>query len=319
MNLKTATRPVSSALAVAVIAVVGLMGPASAEYNPPTTPPPPTTEPAEPDTAANHGTFRNCTVVSGPQYLGLACAGKGNDTRTVKQILGDDPVPDCWDTRVTDPELAAMHLENKPGPDGWTYYWRRCLTGVDKKTKTVEPGGMQIETELIRLPNSEEPKTLTDNQHDLVDGLGDNGNVPAPFAAVSPSDHPRVGANVAFWNTSDGELVVRAGTVTLRAHVVRTSVAPLGKGVAPTIDCAGNGTRVMRGQVPTEGDDICWYKYLRSSAGQPDDVYHVQITSHWVVDISATGEPGSFVRWDAFDKSAITRVPVTEVQTLVVQ
>lgn len=272
-----------------------------------------------PDTAAHHGTFQSCTVVSGPSYLGLACAGKGNDTRSVKEILGKDDVPDCWHDRVSDAELAAMHLENKPGPDGWTYYWYRCLTGVDKKTKTVEPGGMHIETELVRLPNSEDPITLTDNQHDLVDGLSGSGNVPAPFAAVSPSDHPRVGQHVAFWNTSPGEVTVNAGAVTLRAHVVRTTVEPLGKGVAPTVSCAGNGTRVERGQRPTEGDDICWYKYLRSSAAQVDGVYHVPITSHWVVDISASGLPGTFIRFDEFEKSAVTRIPVTEVQALVVQ
>jgi hypothetical protein len=303
-----------------VVALLVAMPAAPAHANTPWDPPPtPTPGPATPDRPAKTDTFQNCTVVSGPQYLGLACAGRGNDTRTVRQILGPDPVPDCWDTRVTDTELAAMHLENQPGENGWTYYWRRCLSGVDKETKTLEPGGMQIETELVRLPNGEDPKTLTRRQHNLVDGLGDNGNVPTPFAAISPSDHPRVGANVAFWNTSAGEVDVTAGAVTMRARVVRTYVEPLGKDKAPRIDCAGNGTRVVRGQVPTEGDDICWYKYLRSSAAQVDDVYHVQITSHWVVDISATGLPGTFIRFDEFDKSAITRVPVTEIQALVVQ
>ncbi|HET6166186.1 MAG TPA: hypothetical protein VFE07_05115 [Marmoricola sp.] len=282
---------------------------------PPADPPPP---PPGGETAAHHGTFQNCSVVSGPSYLGLACAGSGSDTRTVKQILGPDPVPDCWDTRVTDAELAAMHLENKPGEDGWTYYWERCLTGV-RPDKTLEPGGMKIETQLVRLPNGQDPKTLTKRQHDLVDGLEGNSSVPAPFAAVSPADHPRVGQNAAFWNSSAGEMTVNAGAVTLRAHVVRTTVEPLGKDAGATVTCAGNGTPVMRGQVPSEGDHICWYKYLRSSAAQVDDVYHVQITSHWVVDISATGEPGTFVRFDEFDKSAITRVPVTEIQTLVVQ
>jgi hypothetical protein len=271
------------------------------------------------DSAATHGTFQNCTVVSGPQYLGLACAGKGHDTRTVKQILDGDPVPDCWDDPVSDAELAAMHLENKPGPDGWTYYWHRCLTGVDKKTKTVDPGGMHIETGLLRLLNSKDPQTLTENQHQLVDGLSGNGSVPAPYAAVSPADHPRVGQNVAFWNSSPGELTVNAGAVTMRAHVVRTTVEPLGKGVGRAVSCDGNGTRVERGQIRTEGDGICWYQYLHSSAGQVDDVYHAQITSHWVVEISASGLPGTFVHFDEFDKSAISQITVTEIQALVVQ
>lgn len=302
--------------ALVTSAVVLASSPAFGWDNPPPSGDDPT--PADGDTAAHHGNFHNCSVVSGPQYIGLACAGNSTDTRTVKEILGPDPVPDCWDTPLTAAELSAMHLENKPGEDGWTYYWERCLTGV-RPNKTIEPGGMKIETELVRLPNDKDPKTLTKRQHDLVDGLDGNGSVPTPFAAVSPADHPRVGQNAAFWNSSPGEMTVNAGAVTLRAHVVRTTIEPLGKDAGARVSCDGNGTRVMRGQVPTEGDGICWYKYLRSSAAQVDDVYHVQITSHWAVDISATGAPGTFVRFDEFDKSAITRVPVTEIQTLVVQ
>ena len=45
----------------------------------------------------------------------------------------------------------------------------------------------------------------------------------------------------------------------------------------------------------------------------------MQITSHWVVEISATGDAGTFERLDDFTKTAVTPVPVTEVQALVVQ
>lgn len=294
------------------------MAPAYAGYDPP--------PPADPgggggttDPPADNITWHNCTIVSGPQYIGGVCAGAGNDGRTVKQILGKDPVPDCWDDKVSDEDLQAMGKENVPGPNGYTYYWHRCLTGVDKKTKTVEPGGMHIETSLIHLPNGTPPQTLTHNQQVLVDGIADRGNIPTPVAVVSPSDHPRVGLNVAYLNGSPGELDVRPLGAVIHAYVDHTYVEPLGKGVAPKIDCPGNGSPASPGQTPVEGDGLCWYKYLHSSAGQADDVYRVQLTSHWVVEISATGAPGTFERLDDFTKSSITPVPVTEIQALVVQ
>ena len=268
---------------------------------------------------AQQTTWRNCSIVSGPSYVGGVCAGSVNESRSVKQILGDDPVPDCWDEKVSDEELAAMGKHNVPGPGGYTYYWSHCLTGIDKKTKVREPGGVHISTELNPIPNGTPPRTLTHNQQVLVDGFADRGNVPTPIAAVSPSDHPRVGQDVAFSNASDGDFYVRPLGAVIHAYVDHTYVEPLGSGRAPRIDCPGNGTVAEPGQRPVEGDGLCWYRYLHSSAGQADDVYDVRITSHWVVEISATGEPGSYERLDDFMKSATTRIPVTEIQTLVVQ
>jgi hypothetical protein len=280
---------------------------------PDTTTPPPVNEPAQ------DIQWRNCHIVSGPQYIGGVCAGASSDGKTVKEILGKDDVPDCWDERVSDEDLAAMGKSNIPGPEGYTYYWHSCLTGVDKKTKTVEPGGMHIETSLKAIPNGTPPETLTHNQQVLVDGVADRGNIPTPVAVVSPSDHPRVGLNVAFLNGSPGELDVRPLGAFIHAYVDHTYIEPLGKDTLPKVGCPGNGTPARPGQTPVKGDGLCWYKYLHSSAGQADDVYHVQITSHWVVEISPTGEPGTYERLDDFMKSAISQVPVTEIQALVVQ
>lgn len=271
------------------------------------------------DGPATQTTWHNCSIVSGPSYVGGVCAGSKSEGKTVKQILGDDPVPDCWDEPVSEEQLAAMGKENVPGPDGYTYYWEHCLTGVDKKTKTVEPGGMHISTELHTIDNGKPPRTLTANQQALVDGKADQGNVPAPIAVVSPADHPRVGLDVAFSNASSGDFYVRPLGAVIHAYVDHTYVEPLGAGVAPKKDCPGNGTVAKPGQRPAEGDGLCWYRYLRSSAGLANEAYDVQITSHWVVEISATGTPGTFERLDDFMKSATTRLPVTEIQALVVQ
>jgi hypothetical protein len=271
------------------------------------------------DPPADHTTWHNCSIVSGPSYVGGVCAGSASEGKSIKEILGEDPVPDCWHEPVSDAELAAMGQHNVPGPDGYTYYWYHCLTGINPKTKVPEPGGIHISTELVTLPNSKPPLTLTDNQQDLVDGRADQGNVPTPIAVVSPSDHPRVGLDVAFANASSGDFYVRPLGAVIHAYVDRTTIEPLGAGVAPKIGCPGNGTLAKPGQTPVDGDGLCWYRYVHSSAGQPNDVYDVRITSHWVVEISATGEAGTFERLDDFQKSATTRIPVTEIQTLVVQ
>ena len=66
------------------------------------------TTPPTTDRPAQETHWRNCTIVSGPTYIGGVCAGERNKGRTVKQILGDDPVPDCWDDKATDAELASL-------------------------------------------------------------------------------------------------------------------------------------------------------------------------------------------------------------------
>jgi hypothetical protein len=298
--------------------VVLAPGPAVASVDPtPTTPTnPPHNPPQEP---AKNLSWHSCTIVSGPEYIGGVCAGSKAEGKSVKEILGKDPVPVCWDDRVSDEDLTAMGKANVPGPGGITYYWRSCLRGVDPKTKKVEPGGMHIKTFLTHLGNGTPPETLTDNQRELVDGVADRGNIPTPVAVVSPSDHPRVGLDVAFLNGSKGTLDVTPLGAYIHAYVDHTTVEPLGQGVPPKVGCRRNGTPASRGQTRVEGDGLCWFKYLRSSAGQPEDSYQVRITSHWVVEISASGKAGTFEPLDDFNKSAITPVPVTEVQALVVQ
>lgn len=278
-----------------------------------------TTAPPSQNGPAKNLTWHNCSIVSGPEYIGGVCAGSKSEGRSVKEILGKDPVPTCWDDPVSDEDLAAMGKANTAGPEGITYYWHSCLSGIDPKTKTREPGGIQIKTWLIHLTNGTPPQTLTANQQTLVDGVRQQSNVPDPVAVVSPSDHPRVGLNVAFLNGHDGELEVRPLGAVIHAYVDHTYVEPLGAGSAPRIDCPGNGTPATPGQTPRPGDGLCWYKYLHSSAGQADEKFQVQITSHWVVEISATGEAGTFEPLDDFTKSAVTPMSVTEIQALVVQ
>jgi hypothetical protein len=310
-------RQLVAALVLALPIVTMNSAPAFAGWDPPTTGGSDDTG-AGTDRPARQTTWHSCSIVSGPEYVGGVCAGSKSEGKSVKEILGDDPVPHCWHEPVSEEDLAAMGEHNVPGPDGYTYYWYHCLTGINPKTKVPEPGGIHISTELVTLPNGAPPLTLTHNQQVLVDGQAARGNVPTPIAVVSPADHPRVGLDVAFSNLSDGDFYVRPLGAVIHAYVDHTTIEPLGAEIPPKIGCPGNGTVAKPGQRRVAGDGLCWYRYLHSSAGQPDDVYDVRITSHWVVEIAAT-DSGPFQRLDDFTKSATTRIPVTEVQALVVQ
>ncbi|WP_457112518.1 hypothetical protein [Marmoricola sp. URHA0025 HA25] len=310
-------------LVVGVLAIAGrtagggLTGPGMAGFT--TTPTPTQTTQPDPDNGGpKYGTVHNCAIVSSSSYLGMSCAGSSSSGHTIKQILGSSDVPGCWDEALTDDELAAMNVANKPGPDGWTYYWEKCLSGIDPKTKQLEPGGIKITIGLVSIDHGDPIKTLDANQQQLIDGYADRGNIPVPVAGVSPADHARVGGDVSFFDGTPGFKQVSFGSVVLRARIVSIDIEPLGPGRLPKISCPDTGLVAGSGDTPQSKPGGCWYRYLRSSAGQPQDEYPVQITAHWTVDSSADGG-ATFTVFNTFTKSAITRVPVKEVQALVVQ
>jgi len=300
-----------------VVAVMAIPSQAWAGLDPPSKPPPGcgsscgTSDPP----ALKQGTVHNCNIVSSSSYLGLACAGTSDvQGQTVKEILGKDPVPKCWDVPLNPGELEAMGVENVPGPDGWTYYWARCLSGITKKSPSMD--GATISVELHKIPNGGTVRTLTPNQTKLVGGAGDNGQIPFPVAGISPSDHPRVRQQVAFFDGTGGTVVVDAGAMTLRARVTGITVNPLGPGTGDEVSCAGRGQQVDVGDTPESRPGACWYAYQHSSARQNDQAYSAKITAHWTVDYQVLGGP--WIVYNHFTKSQITMIPVTEIQTLVV-
>lgn len=278
---------------------------------------PPTTQPGTDSGGPKYGTVKGCAIVSSSSYLGLSCAGSALDGKTVKEILGHSEVPDCWDEPLNEAELSAMNVSNKPGPDGWTYYWEKCLKGIDPKTKTIEPEGISITMGLRAIHNGDPVKTLDANQQELIKGFATNGNIPPPIAGVSPIDHPRVGADVSFFDGTADHVDVPLGAIVLRAKVDSIDIEPLGAGRAPKISCPGTGLVAGPGDTPANRPAACWYRYLHSSAGQPEDAYPVQITAHWSVGVSTDGG-ATFAPFNAFTKSQITTVQVKEVQALVV-
>jgi hypothetical protein len=268
---------------------------------------PPVTSGGSSDSGGSRTDSRgSCRVVSTPSFLGLSC-GRGDLTNeSVGQILGSDPVPDCWDEKLTQQELDLLSYQNGES----TWYWHRCLKGINPKTKKIGPDGVSFTIELRGVKPGEQVVTLTHNQQVLVALKDTNGMIPAPVAGISPSARPRVGSDVSFFDGTEHEVGVNAGGFSLQAHVVSLKVEPVGKGLAPLLRCRGVGYVAKRGDTPRTHPG-CWHRYAASSADQTDNAYPVNITAHWVVELN--GEP-----FNEFDKSQVTNVPVTEIEALVV-
>lgn len=273
------------------------------------------------------GVVGNCHAVANSNYLGLACyngTGGGGETRSIEEILGDDELPECWHEPMSERELEALSLQNSADS---IWYWERCLEGIDPETLEIGPGGVDVSVGYVALGADDDVITLTVNQQELIETfrLDGDATIPAPVAGVSPASRPRVGAWVSFFNGTDSEVTATAGSMVLRAAVTRIDVEPLGAGKAPLLTCTGNGYKAQKGETPDNvGVDACWHKYEQSSAGEPDQKYPVQMTTHWAVEYSRGGggwQP--FVGFGGspvtFTKSQVTNHPVTEIQALVIR
>ncbi len=267
------------------------------------------------------GSVGSCAVVASPTYLGLSCGSSSLGGLTPKQILGKDPVPDCWHDALTEAELGGIGVQNTPGAAGATWYWERCLKGIDPETKQLEPGGIRFTNGLVQIRNGDPVKHLTDNQQDLVDVYGGESQVPSPVAVTSPSVRPRVASWVSFFNGSQDSVVVQAGSAELRARVTSIDVRPLGPTEGPVVSCPGSGYRAAKGETREDHPSGCWHRYAHSSAGQQRvnsqglPSYPVRITAHWAVDVVVGGVVTPF---NTFTKSAETTLPVTEIQAIVI-
>jgi hypothetical protein len=279
--------------------------------------------PSDTVTGPTTGSVGSCAVVSTPAFLGLSCGTATGAVVTAEQILDGDKVPDCWHVPLTEAELHAVGYENTPGPDGSRWFWERCLKGIDPKTFEIAPGGVRFTIGLVSIRNGDPVKHLTRNQQRLVEFHGDDAQVPAPVAISSPSARPRVGAWVSFFDGTEHEVTASAGAVALRARVTGIEVEPLGA-TGPsgeTVRCAGHGVRAEAGDTPETLPGACWYRYEKSSSGQPLvnteglPSYPVVITATWAVETVVGGVSTPF---NTFTKSQVTTLPVTEIQAIVV-
>jgi hypothetical protein len=290
--------------------------------------PPPT------DGSPQSTTVKSCRLFAAPDSFGLSCGG-GHDTfLTVRQILGGDPLPTCWDDALP-PDLKAKYdpiaaQRIAAGTKG-AFYLEICLHGVDPQTLQVLPGGIHYSQTVQWIPDGREPKTLTDRQRRLVATSDQQATIPLPVVASSPSVIPRVGQDVSFWVSNQhvaGPLRFAGagvGQVLMRARLVYLQVTP-DPTDGTTVGCPGAGVVATRTDTPTSRPDGCWWRYRRSSASQPGQsnpdpgngtslpAYDVQAVATWVVEYDANG---GWRRLATFERRQALEQPVTEIQTLV--
>ncbi len=325
----------SAAAAVLGAVLLGLALPAAAVpggggFDPPPDPPPPATDvdwqPTQPaPNAPVRRQVRSCSLYAGNGSYGLTCPGATGGA-TFAEILGAEPVPDCWHEPVPEDFRPPRHSEDeldregRPKPGRW--YLLTCLeSGIDPATKQPD-GRLRFSQTPDYVLATEPVRRLLPNQRRLIDGQYGERNIPEPFAATSPSETPRVGQDVAFYvppSQRAGDTITVSGpgvgTVSMRARMTELVVWPMGTRPAPSVTCPGGGDRVVRGDTRETHPGACWWRWTRSSAHRADGLYPVQVEARWVVEYQAGGgwtELGTFTRQQQVDQE------VTEVQTIVV-
>ena len=265
----------------------------------------------------SYGSAGGCSVVSTPSYIGVSCGDGSVQQQTVREYFDVEKkkdIPGCSHQRLGQAELDALQYENTSGPEGTTWWWEYCLVDPELDTPVRQ---VQIHVSIVWIRNDEDVEV-----HTLINDLVDlqQGTVPFPVAVATPSSRPRVGAWTSFVNGTEDHLTVGAGNVTLDAHVIGLTVKPLGEDRPESQSCPGTGYIAQRGDTP-ETHDGCWWKYANSSSGERlvtsegQPAYPVEITATWAVD---TIVGGIRQRFNTFQKSQVTPLPVTEIQALVV-
>lgn len=268
-----------------------------------------------------------CHIVSSSSYIGASCGSfTGGKGPSIGEILGKEKLPTCWNEPMTQAEKDAIGLEDSAGR---TFWWKRCLHGITKKGKdyVIAPGGVTFSMGYQSYPDDQtglkegDPDwllRLTDlgpGQRKLVDSQRSDGQIPYPVIATGPTSFPRVNQDVAFFDARAEVVTVAVGGVTLRARESSLDIKPRGAD-GPTLKCAGDGVKVAKGDTPLTRPGACWFRYDRSSAGQPDEQYQIAVEAHWVVDYRVGN--GAWREFNAFTKSAVTTLRVNEIQSLVV-
>jgi hypothetical protein len=249
--------------------------------------------------------------------------GSGSSAHlSVKQILGGDPVPTCWDVPLTDAELAQLETsEQYLDLEHFDYYWHRCLNGISADYKITWP--VTVTSQLHPLPKGTPPKTLTDRQGRLIRYYASGSNdYPIATAVASPSVRVRTNENVAFHAVPDSSDQVAVGGVVMQARITHLTVAPLGPD-GPSVGCDGAGLTVSPSDTPdsTEPGAACWYAFTHSSAGQPDDKYPMRVTATWAVRYT-TDPAAPWSSWtllnDNIQVTSTTNQTVNDIQTLII-
>ena len=275
------------------------------------------------------GTVSNCSVYATASSFGLSCLGSGGagDAPSVKDILGKDPVPTCWDAAISPSDLQHIYeyTQNNEAP----YYRHNCITGLDLGSSPYSQPGLVLSQEVIEIPRAagtcgKQPylpeqtgtcvMTLTDKQHEVVDTFASqDAQIPGVVVATYPCSRVRTGVPTAYVDLADNgdkrTADYKVGGVTMYAAMDSFTIYPYGPG-GQSKTCDGTAD-VGPSDTPDTKPAACWWTYPKSSNAQPNEVYPFGADATWTVYVNGTA-------FATFHKYSDLQLPVFDVQTLVV-
>lgn len=333
MRRLSGSRTAPALVAAALLGVGLLVTPASAGGLDPSTNPPPTIQDGPLSGSADQGAGAgsSCSTYGSSSGFGLLC-NTASGGKTLAQILTEAGIDVtkkfCWDDR----DLPEGFVPPVPQPGGTgTWFLHTCLSFDGLVTRT----GAKLEYEF----DYHEPgqvTELTGQQQTATDLVTGRGQMPFLQVQATPLSSPRSNQRIAFSLLCDSTKVtctdtgtittpeLDIGGITMFAEVVHLRVLPEGKEHPSLVsDCTGGGIPQTAEQLDAadpEAKAICDYTYDRSSdgagGGLRQDRYAAQVTAYWQIYVRDAAGVRTF--GDAFEKTTINQIRVTEVQTLVV-
>jgi hypothetical protein len=294
--------------------------------------PPSQTQPVSETVTSDSG---QCRIYGSSSGFGLLCSAAGRG-RTLAKMFRDAGIQldgnstFCWH----DPDLPDGFRPDRPtsGPGQW--WLQTCLSFPQG---AIARANATLRYEYVFLAPGD-ADVLTGQQASVVARATGRGQMPFLQVQTSPVSSPRVAQDVAFSmlcddgvqcsDTPAGRVIstprLTVGGVTMHAELVGLRVLPMGAGRPDEeITCTGGGLPRTAAELDQGAEDdprVCRYRFDRSSnsagAGLRGDRYPTQVTAYWQIwfDDGSGAEPLG----DPFEKTTITSIRVTEVQTLVV-
>lgn len=331
-------RRLACALGVVAALCTWLAAPAVAVN---TNPPPTHTDPPSSSVSGGsqgdpvHTQVQNCSLYANSSSFGLSCLGGGHGataTQTVKEYLKGDPIPGCWDDKISSADLVGKYeLLPVPGQD---YYLHTCVSGIapDDLVARLHPDVSEL---ILEIPVDAGPcpkpyteaqtgtclMSLTDHQQGLIDRTPlAGGQIPGITLLTLPSSRVRTNQATAFVDKAvapGGSATAtphyQVGGVTMWAQMTGYRILPLGAG-GPAVPCDGTAD-VAADDTPQSKPKACWWTYTASSADQPGQAYPFRAEAAWAVYY----DDGTVHTLATFTKFAQVDLPVFDIQTIVVR
>ena len=272
-----------------------------------------------------------CRIYGSSSGFGLLCS-HGAGGKSLAQLLDEAGIDTsgtfCWDDR----DLPDGFQAPAPTTGAGRWWLRTCLSFDGAVTR--DNADLTYEF-VFHTPGAEDE--LNDNQAAVITLVTGRGQMPFLQVQTSPIASPRVGQDVAFSLLCDSSKLdcsradsgfistskLDVGGVTMHAELVHLRVRPEGAARSATIDCNGAGIARTAEQLATGAQDdprVCRYSYDRSSdgagGGASGDRFPAQVTAYWQIYYDDGTGPKPLGA--TYEKTSISQVRVTEVQTLVV-